>query len=114
MKRGFVQPKDRYWPRSTRRSLGRHLPIIVIEVPVSQLVKFLVLGLPILFLLISSFFMPSPFASADLNLRTSASLVDREAIGQIQLRAPPPLEELLQSQHQGRKLTANTKLHYRD
>ena len=44
--------------------------------------------------LISSFFVGSPFPSVDLNLRTSASVVDREVIGQIQLPAPAALEEL--------------------
>ena len=43
--------------------------------------------------LISSFFVGSPFASVDLNLRTSALAVDREIMGQIQLPAPAALEE---------------------
>lgn len=73
MKRGSVQQKDGHWPRSARRSVGHRLQVLAIQVPVSHRVKFLLLGLPILFLLISSFFVGSPFASVDLNLRTSAS-----------------------------------------
>ena len=43
--------------------------------------------------------MGSPFASVDLNLRTSASVADREleVLGQIQLPAPAALEEQLLS-----------------
>ena len=97
MKRGFVEQKDGHWPRSAKRSVGTRLPDLAIQVPVNHRAKFLLLGLPILLLLISSFFVGSPFASVDLNLRTSASAVDREVIGQIQLPAPAALEELLQS-----------------
>ena len=49
--------------------------------------------------------MGSPFASVDLNLRMSASAVDREVIGQIQLPAPAALEELLQSLQAARPQT---------
>ena len=97
MKRGFAQQKDGHWPRSARRSEGIRLPDLAIQVPVSHRVKFLLLHLPILLLLISSFFVGSSYASVDLNLRTSASAVDREVIGQIQLPAPAALEEQLQS-----------------
>ena len=83
MKRGFVQPKDGHWPRSTRRSVGICLPDLAIQVSVSHRVKFLLLGLPILLLLISSFFVGSPIASVAFNLRTSVSVVVREVIGQI-------------------------------
>ena len=76
-----------------------------IQVPVSHRVKFLLLDLPILLLLISSFFVGSRFASVDLNLRTSASAVDREVIGQIQLPAPAVLEEPLQSLQAARPQT---------
>ena len=65
--------------RSARRSVGIRLPGLAIQVPVSHRVKFLLLGLPILFQLVSSFFVGSPFASVDLNLRTSASVADRES-----------------------------------
>ena len=41
--------------------------------------------------------MGSPFASVNLNLRTSPSVADREVIGQIQLPAPATSEEPLQS-----------------
>ena len=105
MKRGFVQQKDGRWPRSARRSVGIRLPDLAIQVPVSHRVKFLLLGLPILFQLISSFFVGSPFASVDLNLRTSASVADREVIGQIQLPAPAALEEPLQSLQAARPQT---------
>ncbi|CAH3027857.1 unnamed protein product, partial [Porites evermanni] len=81
----------RAWPRSARRNVGIRLPDLAILVPVSHRVKFLPLDLPILFLLISSFFVGSPFASVDLSLRTSASVADREVIGQIQLPAPAAL-----------------------
>ena len=105
MKRGFAQQKDGHWPRSARRSVGIRLPDLAIQVPVSHRVKFLLLDLPILLLLISSFFVGSPFASVDLNLRTSASAVDREVIGQIQLPAPAALEEPLQSLQAARPQT---------
>ena len=105
MKRGSVQQKDGHWPRSARRSVGHRLHVLAIQVPVSHRVKFLLLGLPILFPLISSFFVGSPFASVDLNLRTSASVADREVIGQIQLPAPAALEELLQSLQAARPQT---------
>ena len=97
MKRGFVQQKDGDWPRSARRSVGIHLPDLAIQVPVSHRVKLLLLVLPILFLLISRFFVDSPFASIDLNLRTSALVADRGVIEQIQRPAPAALEEPLQS-----------------
>ena len=105
MKRGFIQQKDRHWPRSARRSIGILLPNLAIQVPVSHQVKFLLLVLPMLFLLISSFFVGSPFASIDLNLWTSASVADREVIGQIQLPAPAALEEPLQSLQAARSQT---------
>ena len=105
MKRGFVEQKDGHWPRSAKRSVGTRLPDLAIQVPVSHRKKFLLLGLPILLLLISSFFVGSPFASVDLNLRTSASAVDREVIGQIQLPAPAALEEPLQSLQAARPQT---------
>ena len=105
MKRGFVQQKDGHWPRSARRSVGIRLPDLAIQVPVSHRVKFLLLVLPILFLLISSFFVGSPFASVDLNPRTSASVADREVIGQIQPPAPAALEEPLQSLQAARPQT---------
>ena len=105
MKRRFVQQKDGHWPRSTRRSIGIRLPDLAIQVPVSHRVKLLLLGLPILFLLISRFFVGSPFASIDLNLRTSALVADRELIGQIQLPAPAALEEPLQSLQAARPQT---------
>ena len=105
MKRGFVQQKDGHWPRSARRSVGIRLPDLAIQVPVSHRVKLLLFVLPILFLLISSFFVGSPFASVDLNLRTSASVADREVIGQIQLPAPAALEEPLQSLQAARPQT---------
>ena len=104
MKRGFAQQKGGHWPRSARRSVGIRLPDLVIQVPVSHRVKFLLLDVPILLLLISSFFVGSPFASVDLNLRTSASAVDREVIGQIQLPAPAAFEEPLQSLQAARPL----------
>jgi len=107
MKRGFVQQKDGHWPRSTRRSVGIRLPDLVVQVPVGHRVKFLLLGLPILFLLISRFFVGSPFASIDLNLRTSALVADREVIGQIQLPAPAALEETLQSLQAAKLQTDN-------
>ena len=66
MKRGSVQQKDGHWPRSARRSVGHRLPVLAMQVPVSHRVKFLPLGLPILFLLISSFFLDSPFTGVDL------------------------------------------------
>ena len=69
MKGGFVQQKGGHWPRSARRSVGIRLPDLAIQVAVGHRVKFLLLGLPILFLLISRFFVGSPFASIDLNLR---------------------------------------------
>ena len=75
-----------------------NLPVLAIRVPVSHLEKFLLLGLPIFFLLISNFFsLSSPFASVDLNLRTSASVANREVIGQIRIPAPAALDEPLQS-----------------
>ena len=94
-----------HWPRSVRRSVGHRLPSLAIQVPVSHRVKFLLLGLPTLFLLISSLFVGSPFSSVDLNLRTSASVADREVIGQIQLPAPVALEEPLQSLQAARPQT---------
>ena len=97
MKRGSVQQKDGYWSRSARRIVGHRLSVLAIQVLVSHRVKFLLLGLPILFLLISSFFVDSPFASVDLNVRTSASVEDREVVGQIQLPTPAALEEQLLS-----------------
>ena len=81
MKRGFVQQKDGHWPRSARRSVGIRLPDLAIQVPVSHRVKFLLLGLPIPFLLI------------------------REVIGQVQLPAPASLEEPLQSLQAARPQT---------
>ena len=105
MKRGSVQQKDGHWPRSARRSVGHRLPVLPTQVPVSHRVKFFLLGLPILFLLISSFSVGSPFASVDLNLRTSASVADREVIGQIQLLATVALEESLQSLQAARSQT---------
>ena len=116
MKRGFVHKKDGHWPRSARRSVGIRLPDLAIQVPVSHRVKLLLFVLPILFLLISSFFVGSPFASVDLNLRTSASVADREVIGQIQLPAPAALEEPLQSPQAARPQADDKykKLHYRD
>ena len=105
MKRGSVRQKDGHWPRSARRSVGHRLPVLAILVHVSHRVKFLLPGLPILFLLISSFFVGSPFGSVDLNLRTSASVADREVIGQIQLPAPAALEEALQSLQAARPQT---------
>ena len=105
-KKRLIQQKDGHWPRSARRGVGIRLPDRAIQVPgVSHRVKFLLLGLPILFLLISSFFVGSPFASVDLNLRTSASVADREVIGQIQLPAPAALEEPLQSLQAARPQT---------
>ena len=78
--------------------LNLHVLAIQVPVDVSHLVKFLLLGLPIFFLLISNFFsVGGPFASVDLNLRTSASVAHREVIGQIQLPAPAALDEPLQS-----------------
>ena len=97
MKRGSVQQKDGHWSRSARRSVGHRLPVLATQVLVCHRVKFLLLGLPILFLLISRFFVGSPFVSVDLNLRTSASVADREVIGQIQLSATAALEEQLLS-----------------
>ena len=96
MKGSFVQQRDGLWPRSARRSVGHRLPDLAIQVPVSYRVKFLLLGLPILFLLISNFFVGSPFASVDLSLQTSASVAGREAIGQIQLPVLAALEQPLQ------------------
>ena len=96
-------PKDGHWPRSARRSVGIRLPDL--KVPVSHRMKFLLLDLPILLLLISSFFLGSPFASVDLNLRTSASVVVREFIGQIQPPAPAALEEPLLSLQAARSQT---------
>ena len=93
MKRGFVHQKDGHWPRSARRNVGIRLPDLPIQVPVSHRVKFLLLGRLMLSLLISSFFVGSPFASVDLNLRTSASVADREVIGQNQLPTSAALEE---------------------
>ena len=107
MKRGFVQQKDGDWPRSARRSVGIRLPDLAIQVPVSHRVKLLLLGLPILFLLISRLFVGSPFASIDLNFRTSALVADREVIGQIQLPAPVASEEPLQSLQAARPQTDN-------
>ena len=51
--------------------------------------------------------MGSPFGSVDLNLWTSASVADREVIGQIQLPAPAALEEPLQSLQAARPQTDN-------
>ena len=51
--------------------------------------------------------MDSPFASIDLNLRTSALVADRGVIGQIQLPAPAALEEPLQSLQAARPQTDN-------
>ena len=96
-------PKDGHWPRSARRSVGIRLPDLAIKVPVSHRMKFLLLDLPILLLLISSFFLGSPFV--DLNLRTSASVVVREVIGQIQPPAPAALEEPLLSLQAARSQT---------
>ena len=104
-KKRLIQQKDGHWPRSARRSVGIRLPDLAIQVPVSHRVKLLLFVLPILFLLISSFFVGSPFASVDLNLRTSASVADREVIGQIQLPAPAALEEPLQSLQAARPQT---------
>ena len=98
-------PKDGHWPRSARRSVGIRLPDLAIKVPVSHRMKFLLLDRPILLLLISSFFLGSPFASVDLNLRTSASVVVREVIGQIQPPAPAALEEPLLSLQAARSQT---------
>ena len=50
-------------------------------------------------------FLGSPFASVDLNLRTSASVVVREVIGQIQPPAPAALEEPLLSLQAARSQT---------
>ena len=105
MKRGSVQQKDGHWLRSGRRSVGHRLPFLSIQLPVSHRVKFLLLGLPILFLLISSFCVGSPFASVDLNLRTSASVPDREVVERIQLPSPVALEEPLQSLQAARPQT---------
>ena len=79
------------------RSVGIRLPDLAIQVPVSHRVKFLLLGLPILLLLISTFFVGGPFASVELNFRTGASVVVIEVIGQVQLPAPAASEEPLQS-----------------
>ena len=73
------------------RSVGIRLPNLAIQVPVSHGVEFLLLVLPILFLLISSFFVGSPFASLALNLWTSASVADREVIGANSTSCPSPL-----------------------
>ena len=97
--------RDGHWPRSARRSVGHRPPDLALQVPVSHRVKFLLLGLPILFLLSSKLFVGSPFASVDLNLRTSASVAGREVIGQIQLPAPAALEEPLQSLQAARPQT---------
>ena len=98
MKRGFVQPKDGHWPTSTRGSEGIRPPDLAIQVPASHRVNFLLLDLPILLPFISSFLVGSPFASVvDLNLRTSASVVVREVIGEIHLPAPAASGESLQS-----------------
>ena len=51
--------------------------------------------------------MGSPFASVNLNLRTSVSVADREVIGQIRLPAPAALEEPLQSLQAARSQTAD-------
>ena len=91
MKRGSVQQKDGHWSRSARGSVGHRLTVLATQVLVSHRVKFLLLGLPILFLLISSSFVGSTFPNVDLNLRTSASVADREVIGEIQLPAPSRL-----------------------
>ena len=106
MKRGFVQPKDGHWPRSARRRVGICPPDLAIQVPVSLRVNFLLQGLPKLLLLISSFFVGSPFASVvDLNLRTNASVMVREVIGEIHLPAPAASGESLQSLQAARPQT---------
>ena len=83
--------------KKRRASSARPMQVFAIQVLVSHRVKFLLLSLLILFLLISKFFVGSPLASVDLNLRTSASVADREVIGQIQLSATAALEEQLLS-----------------
>ena len=93
MNRGFVQQKDGHWSRSARTSVGIRLPDLAIQVLVSHRVKFLLLDRPILFLLISSFLVGSPFASVDLGLQTSASVADpaasEEPLQPLQAARPP-------------------------